>query len=161
MNIAIDWSHVGTAVGTLVVSGSVAGIWRYLRTRSSARAHLLAIKAKAKIDAPADMLEAMTAFHKTLIEQNEALTNDLRHELGVQARKLEKAEGRIRVLEAENEACRLETIQIRGELATAVQRANSLEAQLLREGINLTPCELPGSFVVLEDGRATVIKPKE
>jgi predicted ribosome quality control (RQC) complex YloA/Tae2 family protein len=137
---------VSSSAGAAAATGAFV-LWQ-------ARVNAGGATAKAKIEAPADMLVAMGAFQKALNEQSQALTEDLRKELRLQAR-------RIDVLEQENEACRRDNEQLRGDVANMRQWASSLEELLRRNNIPIAARDMPGSFLVLEGDRSTVMKPQE
>lgn len=127
-------------VGAALATGALA----WWKARESVNGATL----RAKIEAPADMLEAMGLFQSALNEQAKQLTEDLRKELRIQARRIE-------ALEQENEGCREENSQVRGDLAQLRQWASSLEEILRRNNVPIPARHLPGSFLVLESERST------
>lgn len=153
--MAMDLASTAIAIagGLLGGAGGAGGLWTYLQTRTKARGELDAATAKASIEAPADMLDAMAAFQSALNEQAKALTADLRRELEVQARKIER-------LENENAKCREEGDRLRGDLNQEVQLRQSLESLLRIHGVPIPARELPNAFVTIESGRVTVLKPE-
>jgi chromosome segregation ATPase len=95
---------------------------RWLRER--AKTHGEERAAAIKAASPSDMLGAMAAFQDALNRQAEAQTEGLRQELRIQAAKLDRAEGRIDSLEAENAQCRHENEQLQRD----IERLNRLTA---------------------------------
>lgn len=67
-------------------------------------------------------------------------------------REVGRMQTRIEALEAENAECR-------GENRQLWQWADSLEIRLRKAGIPIPARELPRSFIVMEEGRVTVLKP--
>ena len=111
-------THLVTAALGAGGVGGVWGLWSWLSERSRAQA-----------GAPAAMTTSLVSFQAALNDQARALITELRCELA-------EMRGRVEQLESENIRCL-------GENRQALQRIDSLESLLRREGI-----DVPGRAVV-------------
>lgn len=105
-------THLATAALGAGGVGGVWGLWSWLSERS-----------KAQAGAPAAMTTSLVSFQAALNDQARALITELRCELA-------EMRGRVEQLESENVRCL-------GENRQALQRIDSLESLLRREGIDV------------------------
>jgi TolA-binding protein len=82
---------------------------------------------------------------KVAQEAAQSVIGDLRGEV-------DRLQGRVEALERENENCRAENNALK-------QQMQSLEDVLRKNGVQLPARDMPGSFIVLENDRTTVLKP--
>jgi hypothetical protein len=131
---------------TSLVGGG--GLWGWLTERARAKARAPA----AEADAQAAIGRAQAAFAEALTKQGTAFAESLMEERQAREELIAQLQVRVRGLEAENEQCR-------GENRQMSQRFDSLVSELRKRGIDLPARDFPGAFVMLEDGKATVLRP--
>lgn len=91
----------------------------------------------------------------------EGLMGGMRQDLealrGVVADQAEEIAG----LKLENEHCRAENLELKAACRQADQKVESLAEQLRRAGVDISPRQIPGSFIELKaSGEATALVPE-
>lgn len=126
---------------------SIEDALKYLGTLAGGGALVAVVQAIRKPSSQAEMIEAAQEAARSVIAGL--------HE------EVDRLHGRVERLETENAECRQENAELRGQNRQLEQRFLSLEAFLRRNGIDVPPDGVGGSFTVIENDRVTVMKPQK